>query len=85
MGLGNMAPGLTGISTKSFAVTPHNATNFAAGEARYLFIGGAGTVTIVLIDDTTVQYTVPAGQYILCCCKRVNATGTTATGIVGHL
>jgi len=84
MGLGNMSPGLIGIAVDSFEVTPHNSTSYVQGEARYLYVGGAGVVKLVKIDGVEVSYTVPAGAYILCASIRVNSTGTTATGIVAH-
>lgn len=83
MGIGNMEPGLVGTSTKSFAITPHDSTNFTL-DCRYIFCGAAGNVALVNIDDAVVTYAVLAGAYILCAAKRVNATGTTATGLVGH-
>lgn len=79
-----MEPGLLGLTKVPFAVTPHNSTNFDT-PARYLYVGEGGNVTIVCLDDTTVQYVgVPTGGYILAPCKRVNSTGTTAASIVGH-
>ena len=72
-----------GISPKPFAVTPSNSTNFSV-PSRYFYVGGAGVVKLVRMDDVEVSFTVPAGGYIFACAKRVNQTDTTATLIVGH-
>lgn len=79
----DMSPGLVGISKKPFAVTPSDATDFTT-PSRYFQVGVAGTVAVVRMDGTVVSYTVPAGGYIFSVAKRVNATGTTASSIVGH-
>jgi len=65
-----------------FAVTPHD-TNLFPTLARGLYIGGAGDVTVTGQDDTDVTFVgVPAGSMMGIRCKRVKATGTTATNIV---
>jgi hypothetical protein len=66
-----------------FAVTPHASNNFSQ-EVRQLYVGTAGNVAVVNIDDSVVTFSnVNAGStlgpfYI----KRVNAVGTTASNIV---
>jgi hypothetical protein len=63
------------------AVTPSDTVNF--GQARALYVGGAGNVAVVDLDGTAVTYVgVPAGTFLPVQCKRVNATSTTATSIV---
>lgn len=80
-----MEPGLVGVSTKAFAVTRSDSVNHTT-PARYLYVGTAGDVVNVNLDGTTVTYkNVPAGSYIMCASLRVNAVGTTATDIVGHI
>lgn len=66
------------------AVTPHDSTNFARGVCDRLFVGTGGTVTVVFSDDSTCQYTVADGTWMLVRAKRVNSTGTTATAIVAE-
>jgi hypothetical protein len=84
MPLGNMDPGLVGLSTFCFAVVPHNSNDHPA-ECRYLYVGTGGNVALVNLDGSVVVHTaVPAGSYILCSNRRVNATGTTASNIVGY-
>lgn len=78
------------IANQSFKkwvdVTPSNTVSFVnQGTGRLLadalFVSVGGTVSFVLEDDTVVQVTAAAGTYIFAPCKRVNATGTAATGI----
>jgi hypothetical protein len=84
MGLGNMEPGLMGLSTRSFPVAPSDSVNHAS-DCRYIYVGGTGNVALVNLDDSVVTYVaVPAGAMIMCTSKRINATGTTATNMVGH-
>lgn len=47
-----------------------------------LYVGGAGIVVLVLIDNTTVQFTAVAGEIIPVRGRRVNSTTTTATLMV---
>lgn len=69
-----------------FAVTPHASNNFAQ-EVRQLYIGTAGNVAVVNIDNSVVVFkNVNAGStigpfYI----KRVNAVNTTASDIVAFV
>lgn len=66
-----------------YAVTPHDSTDFPIS-FRSLWVGGAGNVVIVANDGTAVTYVgAAAGSVIPMRGKRVNATGTTATSLVG--
>lgn len=47
-----------------------------------LYVGGAGIVVLVLVDNTTVQFTAVAGEIIPMRGRRVNSTTTTATLMV---
>jgi hypothetical protein len=47
-----------------------------------IWCGTPGTVTAVMQNDRAVQFTVVAGSLLQIAAKRVNATGTTATGLV---
>jgi len=63
------------------AVTTSDSVNFAY-IARGLYIGGAGNVSVLMPDDTTVVFNgAVAGSIIPVRAKRVN-TATTATNIV---
>ena len=50
---------------------------------RALFIGSDGTIAAVREDGVVVTFQVFAGQEVNISPVRINATGTTATGIVG--
>jgi hypothetical protein len=69
------------------AVTPHASNNFARGLMDAFYVGVTGNVVAVIDTPTgevTVTFTgVPAGAIIPLRCKRINASGTTATNIVG--
>ncbi len=65
------------------AITP--ADNAAIGPFVALWVGGAGNVTLCPRNSTTpVLYTaIPAGTLLRVALQGVNATGTTATSLVG--
>ena len=64
-----------------YVVTPSDTVNNpVVGPIR---CGSAGTITVVDNADVAIQYTVVAGEVIPVKAKRVNATGTTVTGIIG--
>lgn len=66
------------------AITPHDSTDITGGVVQGLYIGGAGNVTVVWADGTTSLLTaVIVGQVYPVVIQRVNATGTTATALVG--
>ena len=68
---------------KWVAVTPSNTVNLPLG-VRALWVNGAGDLSLVGEDNVAVVFTVPIGQegrVLPLGAKRVNATGTTATGI----
>jgi hypothetical protein len=64
------------------SITPHD-TNLLAQQVARIYTAGAGTVTVLTANDQVVQFTAVAGGTIPIQCKRVNATGTAATGIIG--
>lgn len=67
----------------SFAVTPSDSVDFTVF-VRSLYVGVSGNVVVVNYDGSTVTFTaVPAGSILPVCCRRVNATNTSATNIVG--
>lgn len=66
------------------AITPHDSTDIAGGVVNAIYVGGAGN--LVVVDQTNVAYTltgVLVGQVYPVVARRVNATGTTATNLVG--
>ena len=69
----------------AYAVTPSDSVSFAQGSTRAIFVGGAGTLSVVRASGNTVSFTVGAnaiGFVLPFRVARVNATGTTATLIV---
>ncbi len=69
--------------SKAFTIVPHAANNHPS-PCRNIYVGGAGNITLVNADDTTVVFTaVPVGSVLKVDNKRVNAIGTTATLMVG--
>jgi hypothetical protein len=67
------------------AITPDDNTDLARGATRGLYIGGGGDVTVIMADDSAAVTLagLVAGVVHPLRVKRVKATGTTATGIVG--
>jgi hypothetical protein len=73
--------------TKSFAITPDDANDLPTG-TRKLYVGGAGAIKVSLVDDDanhtgTVLAAVPVGTMLELAVRRVYATGTAATNLVG--
>lgn len=70
-------------ATHGVAVTPDD-SNDLAHVTRALYVGSVGDVTVVMKDGDTVTFTAMAGGQIYPLrIKRVKATGTTATQLVG--
>lgn len=75
--------GLDSPGLYHYAITPSDSTDFQIS-FRSVYVGGAGNVVIVSNDGTAVTYVgVAAGSIIPMRGKRVNATNTTATSMVG--
>ena len=66
----------------AFSITPDDATDLAS-HAHALNVAVAGTVNVDTVEGTTVSVYVAAGVVFPLAVRRVRATGTTATGIVG--
>lgn len=83
--LGTMEPGLVGIATQGFAVTPSDTVADPAGPFRYLYVGTAGDVELVdMAGNDLIYKTVPAGGYVFVAGTRVKVASTTASHIIGH-
>lgn len=74
----------SGPARDMFAVTPSDSVNFDK-VAISLRVTGAGDVSIVTERGSTVTVSMGDNSILPCAAKRVNATGTTATGIHGFL
>lgn len=72
------SPAITG-----FAVAPSDGADLA-DVTRAVFVGGSGSLAVVFTSGTEVTLTGVAGGSVLPLrVRRIKATGTTATGIVG--
>jgi len=70
----------------AYAVVPNDSTDFTQGATRAIYAGGAGTISLIMTSGNAVTITVPAnaiGFVINLRVKRILATGTTATLILG--
>ena len=71
------------VGQTAFAITPHNSTKFAR-RARAFYVGAGGDITVLTGAGDVVQLKdVPQGSVIPLEVVRVNATGTTASSLVG--
>ncbi|MEQ1761568.1 MAG: hypothetical protein ABL984_00345 [Pyrinomonadaceae bacterium] len=73
----------SGPITKPFAITPSDSVDLATG-TRAIYVGVAGNVAFMLLDGVSVTVALAAGWHPIAP-KRVLATGTTATGILGGI
>ncbi len=78
----SQSAGLTAPAQRLVAVTPDDATDFAEGLSRGLFVGGAGSVSVQDAHGNIADLESSAGQYHPIRVIRVRSTGTTATGLV---
>jgi len=63
------------------AITPSDTTVIAA---RSLYVGVAGSVSVVMAGGATLTFQgVAAGTFLPIIVQKVRATGTTASGIIG--
>lgn len=81
------SPGLSAPARRVWAITPSNTDDFATSESldvpRFLIIGTQGDVRVLPVDSPD-PVTVPAWSGVLpMMVRRVYATGTTATDILG--
>jgi len=77
----NTANLATGVA--AFTITPHDTVDFTI-RPRGIYVGGPGNLVVVNNDGTTCLLSnVPGGALLPIGCKRINSTGTTASGIVG--
>lgn len=77
------ARGLDAPADHAFAISPNDSTDLSE-TTRALYIGTGGDISLVTASGATVSFTtVLSGSILPVRCRRVRATGTTATGIVG--
>jgi hypothetical protein len=63
-------------------VTTSDATSFASGACKWLYVGGAGNITAIVGGVAVLFTAVPVGSLLPIAATRVNATATTATAMV---
>lgn len=74
--------GVTSFPLHAADLTPSDTTEYIEG--RQVYVGGAGDVTVEpFYGNNTVTFSLEAGQFVPVVCRRVLATGTTATDLVG--
>lgn len=79
------AQSLTSPIVDGFAVTPSDGTDLPE-TTRALYVGGGGAVSCVLAGGTTLTFAgLLPGTVLPVRARRVRATGTTATSILGLL
>lgn len=78
-------PGLTAPSSSAFEITPDDGSDLQ-NVTRGLYVGSSGDVRVLMLgDDTPVTFTGLAGGVTHAKrIRRVYATGTTATGLIGE-
>lgn len=75
--LGDMVPPSGAVS-----ITPNDSADLS-NPVLALNVAAAGAVALVTAGGDSVTVYIAAGIVFPCHCKKVLATGTTATGIVG--
>lgn len=79
----NTQPSLSGPASAAFTVTPSDTADLST-LPRALYVGGDGNLTVIMQGGQTVTLTaVAAGTLLPLRVRRVLATGTSATAIVG--
>jgi hypothetical protein len=75
--------GLNAPASNAFAISPSNTADLATA-TRFLYVGSAGDIAVDLVggDANVIFKSVPVGIFPLRV-KRVRATGTTATNLIG--
>lgn len=75
--------GLSDPADNQFAITPSDTVDMAF-VARGIYVGVTGDIAIVTKDDSVVTYkNCVQGSILPVRAKRINATNTTATDLVG--
>jgi hypothetical protein len=64
-------------------IVPSNTVDLARGLTAGLWVGALGDVAAVMQNGTVVVFAaVPAGTWLPLAVRRINSTGTSATGVV---
>ena len=76
------ALGLTSPATRAFAITPQDGSDLSQS-VRALNVAVSGQVRVTTVEGDTADIHIAAGLAFPIRARRVHASGTTATGIVG--
>lgn len=68
----------------AFDIVPSDTTDLPS-VTRAIMATDAGTVDIVMDDGSSATFTLTEGQRLPIRARRVNATGTSATGLIGMI
>lgn len=83
----NRSTGYTGPATQAREFTPSDASGLS-DIPRWLSVSGSGTLVVDMLDnidaENPVSIPAQAGDLVYIRVKKIHATGTTATGIVGY-
>lgn len=75
--------GLDAPAHSAFAVTPSDTVDLAIA-TRAIYVGAAGDIKVDMVGAGTVTFSaVPTGSVLPARVKRIYATGTTATTLIG--
>lgn len=67
----------------AFAITPDDNNNLEF-QTRGIYVGTGGNLTVTTIQGDEITFvSVPSGMMMPLCVRRVHATGTAATDLVG--
>lgn len=78
------APTITAPANQFSAITTSDTADDAKGPFRAIFVGAAGNIAVVGLDNVAVTFVgAIAGSIIPVIGRRVNATNTTASSLVG--
>lgn len=78
---GNPANGHSAQSAVS--VVTSDSVNLVGGPTKGIYVGGTGDISLIMNDGSSITFTaLAAGVVHSISAKRINATGTTATGII---
>lgn len=72
----------TAPADRAFAITPDDNNNFEV-LPRAIYVGGSGDIRVTTYGGDTITFVGHPIGYFLVRCRRVHATGTTATNLVG--
>lgn len=74
--------GLIDPANGAFAIVPNDSADLAQNTTG-IYSGTAGTIAVDMINGDSVSFIVPAGVILPVQIRKVYATGTTASGVVG--